>query len=257
VGVLEWIQRRFDAAISRACYDAVRRALIEEMHDIRHEAQRIALRETAEFVLGNVPLERVAYATKDDLLVAAIHAAGREGLFLEFGVFRGDSINRIAELCSDVTIYGFDSFKGIPEAFHFAPAGTFALENLPPVRDNVTLVDGWFEDTLPRFLSEQSASCSFIHIDCDLYSSAHTVLSALAPRIRSGTVILFDEFFNFPNWRKQEYAAFVEFVELNAVRYEYLGTTFRSAEEMRSGCHQVAIRVLEITHASSDASRVQ
>jgi predicted O-methyltransferase YrrM len=256
--VLDWIQRRLQATISRACHEAIRQALIEELHDIRHEAQRIALRETAEFVLARIPLECVGFGTKSELRAAAVNAATRDGLHLEFGVFQGESVNHIADLRPDLIVHGFDSFEGIPEPFHFAKAGTFAVDGLPRVRQNVRLIKGWFEDTLPQFLREQSAPCSFIHVDCDLYSSTRTVLTALAPRIRPGTVILFDEFFNFPNWQKHEYAAFMEFVRDNSVCYEFLGTTYRSSQEMRSGCHQVAVRVLSIacgacgTHPDSE-----
>src|SRR5579864_7846005 len=34
------------------------------------------------------------------------------GLFLEFGVYKGDSINRMADLRPDIHWYGFDSFVG-------------------------------------------------------------------------------------------------------------------------------------------------
>jgi hypothetical protein len=38
-----------------------------------------------------------------------------EGLFLEFGVYKGNSINRLAQIKPNVTFYGFDSFVGLPE----------------------------------------------------------------------------------------------------------------------------------------------
>jgi hypothetical protein len=38
-----------------------------------------------------------------------------------------------------------------------------------------------------------------------------------------GTVILFDEYFNFPNWEQHEYKAFQEFVASHGVTYTYLG----------------------------------
>jgi hypothetical protein len=36
-------------------------------------------------------------------------------LFLKFGVYKGDSINRLADLRPNVRCYGFDSFEGLPE----------------------------------------------------------------------------------------------------------------------------------------------
>ena len=38
-----------------------------------------------------------------------------DGLFLEFGVYKGTSINFISSLIPDKKIYGFDSFGGLPE----------------------------------------------------------------------------------------------------------------------------------------------
>ena len=64
---------------------------------------------------------------------------------------------------------------------------------------------------------------AFIHIDCDLYSSTKTIFELLGERICPGTVILFDEYFNFHNWQKHEYKAFQEFVKEHNVTYEYLG----------------------------------
>jgi len=63
---------------------------------------------------------------------------------------------------------------------------------------------------------------AFLHIDSDLYSSAKTILHWLDERIVENTVILFDEYFNFPFWQHHEFKAFQEFVQKNNVRYEYL-----------------------------------
>jgi hypothetical protein len=37
------------------------------------------------------------------------------------------------------------------------------------------------------------------------------------------TIILFDEYFNYPNWEQHEFKAFQEFVRDRAVSYRYLG----------------------------------
>ena len=38
-----------------------------------------------------------------------------------------------------------------------------------------------------------------------------------------GTVIVFDEYLNYPGWQNHEFKAFQEFVKANNVRYTYLG----------------------------------
>ena len=43
--------------------------------------------------------------------------------------------------------------------------------------------------------------------------------------------IVFDEYFNYPNWQKHEFKAFQEFVAANGIKYEYIGyvTTLEQA----------------------------
>ena len=94
--------------------------------------------------------------------------------------------------------------------------------NMPKVKNNVKLIKGWFDELLPNFVESNSDSVSFLHIDSDLYSSAKTILTLLKNRIKVGTVIIFNEYFNYPNWRNHEYKAFQEFVKENNVKYDYI-----------------------------------
>ena len=93
---------------------------------------------------------------------------------------------------------------------------------LPRVPDNVRLHRGYFDASLPPWLNDNPGPVAFIHIDCDLYSSTKTILELLAPRLAAGTVILFDEYFNYPNWERHEFKAFQEFVSARRVKYTYL-----------------------------------
>ena len=62
-----------------------------------------------------------------------------------------------------------------------------------------------------RLLGQHPGPVAFLHLDVDRYSSTRTVLELLGDRIVPGTVIAFDEFFNYPGWREGEYRAFNEF----------------------------------------------
>ncbi|MGK7867442.1 class I SAM-dependent methyltransferase [Falsiroseomonas sp. E2-1-a20] len=155
------------------------------------------------------------------LLAEALGARGCAGLIAEFGVFEGRTINFLAERTQE-TIHGFDSFEGLPEDWRPGfPRGTFSRD-VPKVRPNVELVVGMFEDTLPDFLARHRGALSLLHIDCDLYSSTRTVLRHCAPRIRAGTVIVFDEYFNYPGWRSHEFRAFQDFIAQSERGYRYL-----------------------------------
>ena len=82
---------------------------------------------------------------------------------------------------------------------------------------------GLFDATLPGFLEEHQGPIAFLHIDCDIYSSTDTVLRATENRLVEGSIIAFDEFFNYHGWRLHEYKAFNEFIERTGYSFEYLG----------------------------------
>ncbi len=152
-----------------------------------------------------------------------------EGLVLEFGVKSGTTIKGIAAMTSK-PVHGFDSFEGLPEDWAGTEMrkGRFSTRGvLPKVPANVTLHPGWFDATLPDFVRQQRGPVAFVHVDSDLYSSATTILTALAHWLVPGTVIVFDEYFNFPAWELHEYKAFREFVTAHQVAYDYLGFTRR------------------------------
>jgi len=151
----------------------------------------------------------------------------QSGLTAEFGVFRGESINYIASVLPGRAIHGFDSFEGNPEDskdFLNWKKGTFDLGGkLPKVRANVTLHKGWFDKSVPEFARQNPGPMAFMHMDADLYSSTKTVFDTLADRILPGTVIVFDEFFNYPGWKRGESKAFAEMIAARNLKFEYLG----------------------------------
>ena len=163
----------------------------------------------------------------------------KSGLHLEFGVYKGDSINHFAEASPDAIWYGFDSFEGLPEAWTLgAKAGAFSVGGiLPPVRGNVRLTKGFFENTLPAFVAQHAGkTISLLHIDCDLYSSTVTILRNVAGMLVPGTIIIFDELINYHGWEDGEFKAFMEFVAERKLAFEYLAYN-------RTG-GQVAVRIL-------------
>lgn len=180
------------------------------------------------------------FKNRDQLFRWALDQTPRaEALFLEFGVYKGDSINRLAGLKPEITFYGFDSFVGLPEGWTLrAKTGAFDVQGtLPAVRNNVVLVKGFFEATLEDFLrAHPDRQISFLHIDCDLYSATKTVFSHAKARLVQGAVVVFDEFFNYPGWKEHEYKAFMEFVAETNRNFEYIGY-------VRNGA-QVAVKLL-------------
>jgi hypothetical protein len=149
-----------------------------------------------------------------------------EGLWLEFGVCSGRTINLISK-CTDNTVYGFDSFYGLPEDWgNHQEKGTYTRDgNLPTVNHNVELVVGLFEDTLDSFLKKYKGPIAYLHLDADLYSSTKFVLDKVCDRIVEGTVISFDEIYNYSEYADHEIKAWVEFCNQNNVSSEWISRT--------------------------------
>ena len=208
-----------------------------------HYRLEAAQEDAARFANANL-LSIETFPSKLALLGHAVSLveADTPGLFAEFGVYRGTTINHIAKQ-TDRTVHGFDSFEGLPENWREGfEEGHFKMDQLPEVRDNVVLHKGWFDETLPGFRRTYPEPVAFLHLDADLYSSTKTVLEGLADRIQPGTVLVFDEMIGYPGWQQGEFQAFLEFVETHDVGFTYVGW-------VPTG-EQVALRIDEIGEAT-------
>lgn len=184
---------------------------------------RAASEEMESFVseLGTLVPEAELERCYDDALRLLSERLGRAavGDYLEFGVYTGTSLAAmhralVKEGLNHVRLFGFDSFEGLPqsatsdETSRYLPwtAGDYSspigltkevLRSRGVDLDRVTLVKGWFDDTLTDACIEEHriAKASVIMIDSDLYSSAKTALEFCAPLIHDEAVILFDEWF--------------------------------------------------------------
>jgi hypothetical protein len=96
------------------------------------------------------------------------------------------------------SIATFDSFQGLPEDWIGRyPAGSFKM-NPPPagsLPNNVLLIKGLFNRTLPPFLQDHSALVvDLLHMDANLYSSTIFVLRKLNPHLHKGRSILHSQY---------------------------------------------------------------
>lgn len=122
--------------------------------------------------------------------------------YLEFGVFRGDSLRKWSKLngCPESRFFGFDSFEGLPEDWIEGwPKGTFDTGGNAPQTDDkrVQFVKGWFQDSLPGFLASfQPHNPIVVHSDSDLYSSTLYCFTKIDSLLPPGTVVVFDDFYD-------------------------------------------------------------
>jgi hypothetical protein len=157
-------------------------------------------------------------------------------------------------------IVGFDSFSGFPasqeadrkaDGLFETQAGDYAS---PPelvlkilgegrvssrfVQDNVRLVRGYFDATLPRYDGE----IALLHLDCDLYESYAVCLKELYPKVVPGGIIMFDEYEDetFPGAKRAIDEFFADQLEKPIAyrKYDYLkyyvikrGASLTTAEE--------------------------
>jgi hypothetical protein len=93
---------------------------------------------------------------------------------------------------------------------------------IPQVDDSRhEFIKGLFQDTLPEFLSRgrlQKNKLNIIHLDADLFSSTLYALTSLHPYLKSGDILIFDEF-NVPT---HEFKAFMDYVDSYYVKYNVL-----------------------------------
>ena len=170
---------------------------------------------------------------------------GIPGDIVECGVSTGHGILYWALLCeltaSNRMIWGFDSFSGFPasteadrkadgsfekQQYDYASPPEIVLRVLNDgrvssefVTESVRLVRGYFEQTLHQYDGE----IALLHLDCDLYESYTTCLNILYPKVRSGGIILFDEYEdnNFPGAKRAIDDFFRDKAEKPLVYQEY------------------------------------
>jgi hypothetical protein len=197
--------------------------------NVLDELERRTAAECADYAQANMA-SSLQFAKKGDLQKFALGNAGN-GLVCEFGVWKGESINRIAALVSPRPVYGFDSFEGLREdwAGWEKTKGDFDLKGvMPAVAPNVKLIKGWFDSTLPGFLAAYPGAFSFVNFDCDTYEACKSALQLVSPRIIPGTILVFDEYFGYRGWKLGEYKAWQECVRESGLEYEYIAFSLQA-----------------------------
>jgi len=169
--------------------------------------------------------------TRDMIELALSHAApliADGGLVCEFGVASGRSLRMTQELLPlSVTIHGFDTFMGLPQAWGREPEGSYSTGGIVPIflEGDVRFHKGLFCDSIPKFKKtvRKDQCLAYANIDCDLYSSTLDILENLHGRVVPGTMLLFDEYLCHATWRQDEFRAWRECCRKFGWQYEYIG----------------------------------
>lgn len=184
----------------------------------------------------NLRIEKIAtiaYSYKDTVyhtysIAKELIEKNIRGCFVECGVAAGAQIMAMKVACdelkADRTIYGFDSFVGIPlagEKDDEQPGiGPISHDVSMPLRErlvssgvtahsinsvfenfvnmdipmsNIFLVEGWFQDTLPK-LRTKRIDIAMLRLDGDLYESTMCCLENLYDMVVPGGVVIIDDY---------------------------------------------------------------
>ena len=197
---------------------------------------------------NKINIKNINYIDSDPLRYVLKNNLIKEpGLWLEFGVWRGYTIDLISQYTDD-NVYGFDTFSGVDIPWegniNVKDMKGFDLGGKPPTsvipldpliragknvgkkrsfKSNVKFVTGLYENTLSLFLEKQKKNIAFIHIDCDVYKSTKTIFDNCNDYISSGCIIVFDELVNYPKYEMHELKAFNEYVAKNNINFEWIG----------------------------------
>ena len=143
----------------------------------------------------------------------------KEGLtepvnYIEFGVAGGQSFDWFMGQNShaESRFYGFDTFDGLPEDWGPFKKGSFTNDNkMPAIKDSRgKYFKGLFQQTVPGFLQEMdNTKKNVLMMDADLWSATLYALTSLAPYLKKGDIIFFDEFV-VPT---HEFKAFLDFTQ--------------------------------------------
>jgi hypothetical protein len=152
------------------------------------------------------------YERRTGVIDHALQNLAVGGDILEFGVFKGAVTRYIVPRAGDRQYHAFDSFRGVPKAMSLTVAQhSFNLDgSVPDLPQGVIVHDGWFSDTLPVYRRKYMAPVALAYIDCDLYESVETVLAKIQDRLVPGSILIFDDWYNFPNWERHSYRALKE-----------------------------------------------
>lgn len=143
--------------------------------------------------------------------------------YMEFGVAKGESFRWFLQHNThpDSRFYGFDTFTGLPEDWGPFKKGSFTNDNqVPEINDaRGRFYQGLFQQTVPGFLQElRNDRRNLFMLDADLYSATLYVLCSMAPFLKKGDIVFFDEF-AVPT---HEFKAFHDFVQAYYINFELI-----------------------------------
>lgn len=163
-----------------------------------------------------------------------------DGDFVECGSWNGGSAAVISVADKDRRVWLFDSWEGMPEGGEydtkfknkkvigekgmamssFEKINYLLFNKLKINPKDVSLVKGWFEETIPNIKNE-IGKISLLHLDCDWYESVKFCLENFYDKVVSGGYIIIDDYGSWAGCKKavdefkRERELNVEFIKID------------------------------------------
>jgi len=144
-------------------------------------------------------------------LLLARQVSSLPGALVQCGCYMGGSAAALRLALGPREVWLFDSFEGMPQpgyndgkraAWKYQMKGpgwhacspddvraAFAVAEIP--LDDVTIVQGWFQDTAP---DAEVGPIAFLHLDADWYASTKIPLETFYDRVQPGGIVLIDDY---------------------------------------------------------------
>tara|TARA_Y100000996_G_scaffold215722_1_gene169339 strand:- start:363 stop:992 length:630 start_codon:yes stop_codon:yes gene_type:complete len=136
--------------------------------------------------------------------------------FLEFGVYKGESIKYFAEklLNKENIFIGYDTFFGLPADWQSAQKGMFSTDGKVPESDDkrIRFVKGLFQKTFDNSIIDKNVK-TIIHFDADMYSSTLFLLLKLHE-------VLDEYYFIFDELEGEELRALKDYMQIYNIDIE-------------------------------------
>ena len=179
-------------------------------------------RRVVKFALQTPSLRSPHFGVEEmaDLAARFVKTNEISGSYLEFGLYRGSAFalfyHAFRRHRLDVTMFGFDSFQGLPIAsgadadagFRRYAEGYFACTEAE-VRTELhrrrvpaaayTLIPGFYQHSLQPTLYDRPglAPSALVLVDCFYYESTRLALRFITPTLQDGTVLMCNSYFRF------------------------------------------------------------
>ncbi|MFC1964606.1 TylF/MycF/NovP-related O-methyltransferase [Chloroflexota bacterium] len=197
--------------------------LFYSYHALKRDSMNVKRIRTVYLIRSHTMVGRTGLLATYDI-ASEVEKSNADGCFVECGVARGGCSALMAMVANENKrnrkVWLFDSFEGLPEPTSkdkpdvthdpgqdrsssalqkgyclgtYGEVSNFLFSKLGLDKENVFIVEGWFQNTLPSH-KDKIRKISFLRIDADWYESTKCCLENLYDNVVTGGYIFVDDY---------------------------------------------------------------